>query len=51
MECSFILGLANGPGLLQQIRLDIGPGNVSANVEIDADKFPLRMKNSIRKRK
>ena len=41
MEGSLVLGLADGARLLQQVRLDVGAGDVARGVKVDADEFAL----------
>lgn len=39
MEAAFVLGLSDGPGLLQQIGLDVCSHDVASNIKVDADEF------------
>uniref|UniRef100_A0A2M4DGC8 Putative secreted protein n=1 Tax=Anopheles darlingi TaxID=43151 RepID=A0A2M4DGC8_ANODA len=39
VECTLILGLANGARLLQQIRLDVRAGDVARSVKVYPNKF------------
>lgn len=41
MECALVLGLADRSGLLQQVGLDVGTGNVTAGIEVDANELAL----------
>ena len=45
MESPLILGLADRPGLLQQVRLDVRPGDVPGGVEVDSDELALETEN------
>ncbi len=47
MEGSLVLGLSDRTGLLKEVRLDVGSGNVARSVEIDSDEFTLSKKREL----
>jgi hypothetical protein len=50
MECALVLRLTDRPRLLEQIRLDVGAGDVAGSVEVDANELALESKGRISER-
>ena len=50
MERALILGLADGARLLQQVRFNVGAGNVARSIEVNTNKFALQKPKKAPKR-
>jgi hypothetical protein len=42
VEGALVLGLPYGARLFQQVRFNVGAGDVAARVKVDSDKFTLK---------